>query len=46
MVTPVIRLAETLKQGAKILVALPDEFMAEGLPESIPALREDLHAGH
>ena len=42
MITPVIRLAETLKQGAKILVALPDEFMAEGLPESIPALREDL----
>lgn len=42
MITPVSRLAETLRRGAEILATLPDEFMAEELPETIPAVREEL----
>lgn len=42
MITPVSRLAETLRRGAEILATLPDEFMAGGLPETVPAVREEL----
>lgn len=42
MITPVSRLAETLERGAEILAMLPEVFMEGGMPESIPAVREEL----
>ena len=42
MITPVNRLAETLERGAEILALFSDDFMNDGLPECIPAVREEL----
>ena len=39
MLTPVSDLAETLRRGAKML---PDDFFIDEMPESIPAMREEL----
>lgn len=40
MITPVSRLSETLERGASMLASL--DFMKDGLPEEIPAVREEL----
>ncbi len=42
MITPVGRLAGALERGAEILAAFSPDFMAEGRPESITAIREEL----
>ena len=42
MITPVSRLAETLERGAEILASYSEDFMRDGLPEEIPAVREEL----
>jgi virulence-associated protein VagC len=42
MMTPVSRLAETLERGAAILASYSEDFMKDGLPEEIPAVREEL----
>ncbi len=42
MMTPISRLAETLERGAAILASYSEDFMKNGLPEEIPAFREEL----
>lgn len=42
MMTPVSCLAETLERGAAILSLYSEDFMKDGLPEEIPAVREEL----
>ena len=42
MITPVNRLAETLERGAAILASYSEDFMRDGLPEEISAVREEL----
>ena len=44
MITPVGRLAETLERGAAILASYSEDFMKDGLPEEIPAVKLDTNA--
>ena len=39
MLTPVSALADSLRQGAAMI---PDDFMEDGMPDEIPAVREKL----
>ena len=39
MLTPRSSLADTLRRGAAMI---PEDFMADGMPEAIPATRETL----
>ncbi len=39
MLTPRSSLADTLRRGAAMI---PEDFMADGMPEEIPAVREKL----
>ena len=42
MITPVNRLAETLELGAAVLAEFSEDFMKDGMPEEISAVREEL----
>ena len=42
MITPVSRLADTLERGAEILAMFAPDFMEDGRPDTIPAVRDEL----